>query len=150
MTIEEEREIHYILKEYLENVQVQSMRNYIQHGSVSTYRHCWNVVNISYELNKFLHLHANKEELLIGALLHDFYLYDWHENDPSHRLHGYHHALTSKNNAVRYFDINENIQNIIYCHMWPLNITRIPQCKEAWIVCMADKYSSIIETLFYR
>ena len=31
--------------------------------------------------------------LIKGAMLHDFYLYDWHAQDNGeHRWHGYHHA----------------------------------------------------------
>lgn len=92
----------------------------------------------------------SEKELLIGAMLHDFYLYDWHIKDRSHRLHGYHHADRALDNAVRYFDVDERIQHIIWCHMWPLNISRLPKTKEAIIVCIADKICSAKEILFQR
>ena len=88
--------------------------------------------------------------LLIGAMLHDFYLYDWHDKDDTHKWHGYHHADTALANAIRYFEVNEEIQHIIWCHMWPLNISRFPKTKEARIVCFADKCCSIVETFCKR
>ena len=37
-------------------------------------------------------------------------------------------------------------KDIIKKHMWPLTIVP-PVCREAWIVTMADKYCSLMETL---
>lgn len=31
-------------------------------------------------------------------------------------------------------------------HMWPLTISAVPMCREAWIVTMADKWCSLMET----
>ncbi len=31
-------------------------------------------------------------------------------------------------------------------HMWPLTISAMPMCREAWIVTMADKWCSLMET----
>lgn len=35
-------------------------------------------------------------------------------------------------------------------HMWPLTITQLPRCREACLVCLADKMSSSWETLMER
>ena len=140
-----------LLEEYKRNPKVQEKKRYIQHGSISTYEHCVSVTRVSYWLNKRLHLGADEKTLVTGAFLHDFYLYDWHDTgDGSHRLHGYRHADRACDNAVKVFSVNKEIQKIIKCHMWPLNISRLPLTRAALIVCLADKYCSTIETFFMR
>ena len=125
---------------------VQKMKCYIQHGNVSTYEHCENVAELSYRLNRRFHLHADEKALLTGAMLHDFYLYDWHEHDRSHALHGFRHPERAVRNAVHYFHIGAKEQQIIRSHMWPLTLTCFPACREAWIVCLADKCCAVAET----
>ena len=65
----EHEQLYAILQQYDENPQVQRMREFIQHGDVTTYQHCKNVVRVSFWLNRRLHLHADetifdKEKLL--------------------------------------------------------------------------------------
>ena len=40
----EREQLYAILQQYDENPQVQRMREFIQHGDVTTYQHCKNVV----------------------------------------------------------------------------------------------------------
>lgn len=143
-------EIECVLADILSNPHVEEMKRYVQHGSVSTYSHCERVAEASYRIDRTLHLHSNLDTLLKGAMLHDFFLYDWHTGDGSHDLHGFTHAEKACANAKRYFDINRDIYRVIFCHMWPLNLSRIPKSREAWIVCIADKYVSLLETVFGR
>ena len=134
---------------YLESCgRINETKNYIQHGSISTYDHVESVTRVSYWMNRRFHLGANEKRLVIGAFLHDFYLYDWHKD--SEGLHGFYHPGIACRNAVEQFEIDKNVQNIIKSHMWPLTITSLPLCREAWIVCMADKYISTKETLLCR
>ena len=128
---------------------VLQMDNYIQHGRTTTYEHCIHVAEISERINRKLHLHANRDDMLTGALLHDFFLYDWHDLTLKD-LHGFRHPKYALRNAKQNFRINKNIQNIIQSHMFPLTITTIPKSKEAWIVCFADKYVSVKETVLRR
>jgi len=130
---------------------VREMKQYMQHGSVTTYDHCERVAQLSYRLNRRLHLHADEKTLTEGAMLHDFYLYDWHEEDDgTHKWHGYIHADRAADNARKFFGIGPKTEHVIRCHMWPLNLTRVPHSREAWIVCLADKWVSARETLFER
>ena len=121
-----------ILQDLESDEHVQQMKNYTQHGKVSTYEHCERVAKLSYKLNKKLHLHAH------------------HEDNGEHNLHGYIHAERARENAEKYFDADEEVQHIIYSHMWPLNLTHLPRSREAWIVCLADKYVSLKETFLER
>ena len=147
----ETEELQTILSDIQSDDHVQEMKKYIQHGSVTTYEHCERVAKLSHKIDRLLSLHSNQKTLLTGAMLHDFYLYDWHKEDNGeHRLHGFHHAEKACANAKRYFDIDEETMHVIRSHMWPLNLKRIPLSKEAWIVCIADKCVSLHETLFRR
>ena len=121
-------------------------RRCIQHGKVSVYAHCVSVADTACVLAETLHLRVNERALIRGALLHDYFLYDWHEKDKSHRLHGFYHPSTALRNAKEDFDLNPIEENMIARHMFPL--TPIPpRYKEAWILCLADKYCATVETL---
>ena len=139
-----------ILRDLKGHDAVRRMKDYTQHGGVSTYDHCERVAKLSYWLNQRLRLHADERVLLRGAMLHDFFLYDWHENDDAHRWHGFTHAAEARKNAVKHFQISPREQQVIQSHMWPLNLTKLPRSREAWIVCLADKCCSLEETLFRR
>ena len=80
------------------------------------------------------------------ALLHDYFLYDWHKADPSHRLHGFYHPGTALRNARQDFALTPREENIIHRHMFPLT-PMPPATREAWIVCLADKYCAAAETV---
>lgn len=144
----------YTNKEYLRyieditsNEKVQKMEEFIQHGSVSTYEHCNRVAFYSYMLAKKLNISVDYRTLLLGAFLHDFYLYDWHNSDEYEGLHGFKHPKIASKNAKKEFNLTYKQMQIIESHMWPLTITQIPKSKEAIIVCMVDKYSATIEVL---
>ena len=146
-----QRELDSILSEIRSSKNVQKMNNFIQHGSVSTFEHCENVAKLSYLIDKCFLLHSDMNVLLTGAMLHDFYLYDWHEEgDGSHHFHGFTHAKRALENAKKEFNIDDETGHVIYCHMWPLNLERLPMSKEAWIVCIADKIVSLQESFFRR
>ena len=132
LTPSELKEIHTYLHEYIHTKEAQSMKDFCQHGAVSTYDHVMNVVRLSYFLNKK-------------------FLYDWHEEgDGSHKLHGFTHPKRALHNASRLFDLNHRERAIICQHMWPLTLRAVPSCRESVIVCLSDKISSAFETLFQR
>lgn len=140
-----------ILEELCRDPRVRQMDRFIQHGNVTTFDHCRRVAQLCGHMNRKLRLNANEEVLMRGAMLHDFYLYDWHDKDDGeHDWHGFIHAGRAVDNAKKYSLIGEEEANIIYSHMWPLNITRVPKTKEAWLVCIADKIASMEETVFMR
>ena len=151
MSRKNNNEAEEILRELTSDRHVQEMKKYLQHGNVTTFEHCENVARLSCAINRRLFLHADTRTLVTGAMLHDFYLYDWHAEDGgTHRLHGFTHAEKACRNARKYFDVDDAVGHVIYCHMWPLNPVRIPSSREAWIVCLADKCISLYETVFRR
>lgn len=145
-----DRQKQEILSKLQTDSRVQSMEEFTQHGNTNTFEHCKQVADCSYKIDSFLSAKSDLKVLLTGAMLHDFFLYDWHEDDGSAGLHGFTHAAIASDNAKKYFNVDEKTSHVIQSHMWPLNITNIPRTREAWIVCMADKYVSLRETLFRR
>ena len=118
----------------------------MQHGCTTIYQHSIHVAYVSLFLMEKWHIPLDEISLVKGALLHDYFLYDWHENDASHRLHGFHHPNTALRNALRDYKLNKREENMIARHMFPL--TPIPPgCREAWLVCLTDKWCAMKETL---
>ncbi|MBO6155491.1 MAG: HD domain-containing protein [Lachnospiraceae bacterium] len=151
LTPEEQQAFDEILQPLLDTKKVNDMKKFIQHGTISTYDHCFEVAKGCLHCNRKYRIGADETVLLTAAMLHDFYLYDWHDADRGkHNWHGYIHAERARRNAVRHFDVEDEVQKAIYSHMWPLNLTRVPKSKEGWILCMVDKYVSFYETVFCR
>lgn len=77
-----------------------------------------------------------------GALLHDFFLYDWQKEKVPHHATG--HAKTALANARKYFDLNEVEADCILTHMWPLS-RHFYRYRESFIVSLIDKFVSAHE-----
>ena len=124
-----------------------STKGYIQHGNMTVNDHCMNVAKYSIAISDKLHIRCNREELIRGALLHDYFLYDWHVGDYAkpHNLHGFYHPGRALKNASAEYKLTDREKDIIKKHMWPLTIVP-PMYREAWIVSMADKWCSLLET----
>lgn len=142
------RKFWRIAREIHKNPNLKEMNEYTQHGDVSTFDHCASVARMSYLINHKLKLKCKERDLVRGAYLHDYFLYDWHNWDG--HLHGFSHPHVALKNADKVFELSEIEKNIIKSHMWPLTFLNIPRCREAWVVCLSDKLCSIRETLFLR
>lgn len=130
-------------------------KHFVQHGKFSVWRHCLNVARISLLLSHAMPIRFHERALVRGALLHDYFLYDWHKKKVGvreikefYKMHGFTHPAIAAKNARRDFHIGRLENEIISKHMWPLTI-KPPMCREAWIVTMADKYCSLLETLHF-
>jgi len=105
-------ELEEILEPIQRNQRVQMMKQFVQHGKTSTFQHCRSVAETSDRLNERFRLGADRRALITAAMLHDFYLYDWHcVDDGSHRRHGFHHARKARDNAVSEFAVDSKIQS---------------------------------------
>lgn len=143
---EDEREFRNILTEVCKNSRMLQESRFIQHGTTSVFRHSVAVAYVSFWMARQMKISVDKESLIRGALLHDYFLYDWHEKDDSHKWHGFYHAEKALKNAMEDFDLNKVEKDMIRRHMFPLNI-RLPKYKESWILCGADKICSSKETV---
>lgn len=127
---------------------MQSTKKLTQHGYTSVFAHSVAVAAYSVMLADRLGVRVNKKSLIRGAALHDYFLYDWHKtSDIGDGLHGFMHPFTASKNAVRHFRLNKREVDIIRKHMWPLTLTKFPIYTESWLVCIVDKYLSVLETL---
>lgn len=134
------------IQDILQKERVLSMNHFLQHGSISCLKHSLAVSYYSYELVKKLHIPCDERSLVRGALLHDYFLYDWHANEAWHKWHGFRHPGFALRNAKQDFILTKKEQEIIKKHMWPLTIIP-PRHREAWIVNTVDSISSIIEVM---
>jgi len=112
-----------------------------QHHNSSIYDHVMDVSYFSYRACKFLKL--DYRSAARGALLHDFFLYDWRNHDvpdlPAEKFHGIEHPKIAVANAKKHFILNDIEEDIIRKHMWPLTLVP-PKYKESFIVSFADTY----------
>ena len=150
LTPEEEVRMHLLLRGVADDPNAQEMKKFIQHGSVTTYEHCMRVTRIAFWLNIHLRANADEASLVKGAFLHDFYLYDWHNCRNITHWHGFKHPRIARYNAETVFALSDKEKDIIQSHMWPLTFRHVPTCREAIIVCLADKYCAVVESMFQR
>lgn len=125
------------IREILDHEVFLSMDRYRHHGDISCLRHTISVAELTYITSKKRGLDFISATR--AALLHDLYLYNWHNEGP--RLHGFRHPAIALRNAREHFELNEIECDAILRHMWPL--TPIPpRYKESILVSLADKAST--------
>lgn len=142
------RQIDSHAGEILQSKNFLSGKENIQHGRVTVYEHSMNVAVTSLLLKKAFKIKCDERAMIRGALLHDYFLYDWHTRgkDKIWEMHGFKHPTTALENARKEFHLSKKEQDIIKKHMWPLTIIP-PMCTESWIVTCADKWCSLQETI---
>ena len=136
-------------REVLQSDGLLREKAFIQHGAVSVYAHSLAVAVLCVRIAAALPWRFDTTSLVRGALLHDYFLYDWHVPDRSHQWHGFTHARRALQNARRDFSLNAVEQNMIRSHMFPLNLT-LPRYRESVILCLADKVCAVKETVSGR
>lgn len=140
-----DREYVKIIKEIAADEKVKSMKEYMQHGSTSCYRHS---LGVSYMTYKFCKKHGLDYRAAARAgLLHDFCLYDWHNiGHKGGYWHGFTHPKKALANAKASFEISELESDMIEKHMWPLTV-KLPRYKETYALLWFDKVCSTRETV---
>ncbi len=148
-TVEQSLSSHFaeLALPVLSEARVQEMDKFIQHGTTTTLDH---VVSVAWEalvLARRYHINCDEHALVRGALLHDYYLYDWHDHTscPT-RWHGFVHPSIALRKAECDFDLSGCERDLIAHHMWPLTPVP-PHYIEGWLVCLADKTVSLRETI---
>ncbi|MDC7126279.1 MAG: phosphohydrolase [Spirochaetales bacterium] len=137
-------EFFNIISEILENDDVKKLGTIKHHGK-SILNHSLKVALYSFNIGKRLKL--DMHSLTRGAILHDFFLYDWNNSSEMpkrkfyefYKMHGFVHAKIALDNARACFDLNKIECNIIIRHMFPLTIIP-PRYPESWVVMLVDKW----------
>lgn len=133
-----QEKVYYYAGDIIASDRLKQEDQYRQHGSVSCYEHSVAVTFMSVRLVKNLRLNVDMESMIKGALLHDYFLYDWRDENIGRRYHGFEHARCALDNARRDFTLSDVACDVIEKHMFPLNI-RPPKYRESVVVSVADK-----------
>lgn len=138
----DEHEFNSIVRDILENEEFLKLKNFYHHNS-SIFEHAEIVSWISYSICKYLNLDYSSAAR--GALLHDFFLYDWRNHDEpelaKEKFHGIEHPKIALENSRKHFTLNKIEEDIIIKHMWPLTLFP-PLYRESFIVTFVDKYTA--------
>ncbi len=138
--------LYNTLKQHPEILRMQA---FMAHRNTSVYHHSVSVVNLSLWLAMKLHIKRSKlRSLILAAMLHDFYLYDYH----GHRIrsdgwHAWQHPALALYNAEKLFDLDQPARNAIRAHMFPGTLFHMPLYLIGWIVSISDKTCAILELL---
>ncbi len=139
-------EFKFIIKDIATNKNISALKERVQHASSSRFSHCLCVSYYTYVICKKLGL--DYISAARGAMLHDFYYYDWRDKhvEGQKKFHAFRHPRIALNNALEIFELNDLEKDIIVKHMWPLTI-RFPSYKESYIVTLVDKYCATHEVI---
>jgi uncharacterized protein len=119
------------------------------HGAISVYTHSIEVAETAFSMIEKSRS-VDKKCIVRAALLHDFFLYEWHIWGMRYVLHGWVHSSIAAEKAREVFGISDKEYSCIKTHMWPWTLFHPPLCREGWIICMADKIVAIKEIVFRR
>ncbi len=138
------------IEDLLSSEVVRKMDTFVQHGDTTTLQHCLNVSYYNFVLCKFFGLDARAAAR--GGLLHDLFLYDWHDRPVGKGglHHSIFHARVALKNASEHFELTDKEKEIILKHMFPYTLDGFPRHKEAFMVCLIDKYCCLMETATER
>lgn len=148
VTEEQKARLEDLYQSFLHDERILRMKDISMHRGSNCYEHSFKVAKKAIKRAlRHKDNSINLEVVLIGAILHDYYLYDWRKDRSKLKKHGKNHPGIAIENAVRDFDISEEVKKVIKSHMWPINIKTFPNTKEARIVSLADKSVTIGESL---
>jgi len=145
-------EFKNICKDIIEHPEYQKLKD-IKHHDKDIYTHNLKVAWISYLTAKKLNLRVN--EMVRGALLHDFFFYDWRTKGAKDTFfpHGFTHPFVSRKNAEKVFGHLTPIEkDVIMKHMWPLTVIP-PRYPESFLVSLIDKLvasKEVAKDVLYR
>ncbi|MBQ8174382.1 MAG: HD domain-containing protein [Clostridia bacterium] len=137
-----EKEFILLARDIIRSEDFQKTKNQRHHVRGTVYGHSLKVAYLCYRHHKLFHMKMDARELVTGALLHDFYLYDRQRKDEKHRFHWLRHPRTALENAKSRYPLTDAQQDMIRRHMFP--VTPVPpKTKAGWLVCFYDKVAAV-------
>lgn len=138
-----EREFITIIRDITRTEEFRALKTHRHHVKGSVYDHSVKVAYLCYKHHKLFSMRTDLGELVRGALLHDFYLYDRSRGRREHRFHWLRHPMIALRNAEdRYPMLTYRQRDMIRRHMFPLTITP-PKTAAGWLVCFYDKLAAV-------
>ena len=150
LTTERKEALEKTYQFYLHHEAILRMKEIPAHVGSNVYIHTFKVVKKVMKRAIKSRKNLDLENLLIAAIFHDYYLYNWRTTKDRPHPHGKHHPFIAAENAKRDFAIPESSQQMIKTHMWPLNFFNPPKGKEARILCNVDTWIALKECLTSR
>lgn len=145
---EEKEKLESIYQSFLHDEKILRMKEIKMHRGSNCYEHTFKVVKRAmHHVEISSKKNINSEIVLVGAILHDYYLYDWRVDRSKRKGHGNNHVQRALENASKDFNISPEVKEVIGTHMWPINIKNYPKSREAKIVSISDKMVALCESL---
>ncbi|MGD1817777.1 MAG: phosphohydrolase [Pleomorphochaeta sp.] len=134
-----------IFSQLCKKTRILQTRAYTHHFGTSLLRHSVNVAYVSMFISKFFRLNVDYFQMVRGALLHDYYLYDCHDKEDLNKKHHLRrHPAKAVLAAQEDLLLTKKEIDIILKHMFPITFS-IPKSKESFVVCFSDKICSTYE-----
>ena len=137
------REFIILIRDIIHSEEFREMKKYKHHIKGNLFEHSVKVAYLCYKHHKRFGLKTDLSELVRGALLHDYYLYDLHGGNLPHRLHWFRHPKAALENALKkYPSLTSAQKDMIKHHMFPLTPCP-PKTKAGWLICFYDKIAAV-------
>lgn len=143
------QELEDIYQAFLHDERILKMKDIQMHRGSNCYVHSFKVAKLAIK-RALRHKKGNLYIILVGSILHDYYLYDWRIDKSKMKNHLKDHPYIAAENAKKDFGIHEPIKKVIESHMWPINFAEFPKTKEARILSNADKAIYLREIICSR
>ena len=146
ITPEEKKRLEELYQKFLNDEKIKRMMQVPMHRGSNCYLHSFKVAKKA--IRHALHYRKiNLETILVSAILHDYYLYDWRVDREKRKHHGSRHPEIAATQAKEDFDIAPEVQKSIRSHMWPLGFKHFPNNREALVLSYSDKDVALREAL---
>jgi uncharacterized protein len=137
------QEFYDLISDILCSNEFRQMKHHRHHVKSNARDHSIKVAFLCYLYHKKFSPDFELREFVRGALLHDYYLYDWHDRTPATRHHVIAHPRRALRNAKqKYPELSDMQRDMILHHMFPLT-PMPPTTRAGWLLWFYDKVAAI-------